>query len=130
MLAKSSKFSKRKNQVFEGAVITGVFVVVFVGVIGFFIFQNVKIGQKRSDLEGKLQELQAQALELSSQKKVLEENIAGTQTNEYQEKVLREQGLYKKKGEQVVTVLPPEATAESVPVKEEEKRAWWNPFRW
>jgi len=81
-------------------------------------------------LEEKLQELQTQMTELSVQKATLEENVQDTQTQEYQERVLREQGLYKKEGEQVVTVLPPEVPAETAPVKEENNRKWWNPFSW
>ena len=130
MIARSIKFGKKRKRVFEGAVVSAVFVGVFVLVMGFFIFQNVAIGQKRSGLEERLGELQAQMAELSSQKAALEENVEDIQTQEYQEKVLREQGLYKKEGEQVVTVLPPEAPAESASVEEEKERKWWNPFSW
>lgn len=115
---------------FENVVAGGAFVVIFASISGFFVFQNVKMSQKRSDLEGTLQELQAQASELARQKEQLEGDITEIQTEEYQEKVLREQGLYKKEGEQVVTVLPAEATTETVPVKEEKDRKWWNPFTW
>lgn len=130
MLARKSKFGKRKNRLFESVVVSGVFAAVFVLVIGLFIFQNVKMGQKRADLEKRSQELQAQVRELSAQKEALEANVEKTQTEDHQEKVLREQGLYKKEGEQVVTVLPPEITEESAPVKEEKDRKWWNPFSW
>lgn len=131
MVAKISKFGKKKNSFLENVVVSLVFVVVFFGIIGFFVYQNVKIGQKRSDLENRLWELQAQVSELSLQGAVLEENIAETQTEEYQEKVLREQGLYKKEGEQVVTILPAEDTTESTSPEEEKKtRKWWNPFSW
>ena len=130
MLTKKSKFGKRRNKLFESVVVSGVFVAVFVLIIGLFIFQNVKIGQKRGDLEKRAQELQAQVDELSVQRKVLEANAAEAQTQEYQEKVLREQGLYKKEGEHVVTVLPPENVEGAAPVKEEKARVWWNPFSW
>jgi len=130
MIAKNSKFAKRRNQLFKSVIVSGVFALVFVLVIGFFIFQNVKMGKKRTELEGKLQELQTQMNELSTQREKLEANVAEMQTEEYQEKVLREQGLYKKEGEQVVTVLPPEVTAETAPVEEEKERVWWNPFTW
>ena len=130
MLTRKIKFGKKRKRLFESAVVTGVFVVVFVLIVGLFIFQNVKIGQKRADLEKRAQELQAQVVELSAQREALEANVAEAQTQEYQEKVLREQGLYKKEGEEVVTVLPPEVPAESAPVEEEKDRKWWNPFSW
>jgi len=125
-----AKLGKRKKRLFESVVVTGVFIGVFVLIVGLFIFQNVKIGQKRGDLEKRAQELQAQVQELSVQRQALEANVEKTQTQEYQEKVLREQGLYKKEGEQVVTVLPPEATVETEPVQEKKERVWWKPWTW
>lgn len=130
MVAKISKFGKRKSKSFENVIAVAVFVALLVGIMGLFAYQNVKIGQKRSDLEQRLQELQAQVQELSLQGAALQESVAQTQTQEYEEKVLREQGLYKKQGEQVITVLPPE-TAEEPPKPEEKKeiKDWWNPIR-
>ncbi len=131
MVAKISKFGKRKRQVFEGMVAGAVFVIVLVGIMGFFVYQNVSTYQKRAGLESRLQELQEQAGELTLQKEMLEAAVADTQTEEYQERVLREQGLYKKEGEQVVTVLPPEPTQEAMPQeKSAEERVWWKPWTW
>ena len=130
MIARNTKFGKRRNRVFESAVVSGVFVGVLLLIIGLFIFQNVKMGQKRADLEKRAQELQTQVADLSAQREALEANVAEAQTQEYQEKVLREQGLYKKEGEQVVTVLPPEEIPEDQQPKKEKQRVWWNPFTW
>jgi len=131
MVAKISKFSKQKRQVFEGVLAAAVFVIVFGGIVGFFVFQNVNTYQRRAGLENRLQELQAQASDLVRQKEILEAAVADTQTEEYQERVLREQGLYKKEGEEVVTVLPPEDESEVVPRKENTKeRVWWQPWTW
>ncbi|HEY4509607.1 MAG TPA: septum formation initiator family protein [Candidatus Paceibacterota bacterium] len=130
MITRNIKFGKRRKRLFESVVVSGVFAVVFVLIVGLFIFQNVKMNSKRSDLEKRAQELQAQVQELSLQREALQANAEKTQTQEYQEKVLREQGLYKKEGEQVVTVLPPEAPAETEPMPEKKDRIWWNPFTW
>jgi cell division protein FtsB len=130
MVAKLSKFGKKKSTLFENTVAIVVFTGILSIIIGFFIFQNVKIAGKRADLEDHLQELQAQANALSEQKAGLQEDIANTQTQEYQEKVLREQGLYKKPGEDVITVLPPEITIEEISSEEQKQRTWWNPFTW
>ena len=130
MISKNKKFGKKKNKLFESVAVSGVFAAVFVLIVGLFIFQNVKMGGKRVDLEKRSQELQAQVRELSAQREALEANIEEAQTQEYQEKVLREQGLYKKEGEQVVTVLPPETPTGIEPVQEKKDRVWWNPFTW
>jgi cell division protein FtsB len=130
MISKNTRFGKKRKRLFESVVVSGVFVAVFVLIVGLFIFQNVKMGGKRADLQKRAQELQAQVAELSTQRETLQANVEETQTQEYQEKVLREQGLYKKEGEQVVTVLPPEVTVESAPVEEKKDRVWWKPWTW
>ena len=131
MVAKVSQFGKRRKKVFENVAVAVVFLAVCVLVIGFFAYQNVVIGKKRTELEGQLYSLQAHAGDLSLQKQELEGQIENKETAEYQEKILREQGLYKKPGEQVVTVLPAEEGAENVSGGEEgEERVWWKPWTW
>ncbi|MCH7604406.1 septum formation initiator family protein [Patescibacteria group bacterium] len=106
------------------------FLMVFGGGIGFLAYQNIKIYQKKSELQETLQFFEAQVVELSERKTELEESIEEVQSQEYQEKVLRERGLYKKPGEEVVTILPPEKTQDETSGEEEKKRIWWNPFTW
>lgn len=134
MVPKLSKFDKprmRKNRLPDSVLVSGVFIVFLLSMFAFFVYQNVNMDQKRSVLEGRLQDLRVQASELSTQRAILEANVADTQSEEYQEKILREQGLYQKEGEQVITILPPESTAEDVSSSEDEKnRLWWNPFTW
>lgn len=131
MVTKISKFRKKRNRLFGGAIASFVFAAALLAITGFFIFQNVIMSQKRSALEEKLQELQVQTSELSLQHEVLEANIADTQTEEYQEKMLREQGLYKKEGEEVVTILPAESAPEEISQnKDKKERAWWKPWTW
>jgi len=114
----------------ESIIVSGVFIVFLGSMFAFFIYQNVSIDQKRSVLEGRLQDLRVQASELSAQRAILEANVADTQSKEYQEKILREQGLYQKEGEQVITILAPEAAVETDPVEEKKDSVWWNPFTW
>jgi len=130
MVTKFSKFSKRKKSIIENTVAAVVFGFIFFGIVGFFLYQNITIGQKRADLENQLAALQTKAIELSAQQEELQEGVANTQTEEYQEKLLREQGLYKKEGEQVVTVLPPEESSNQSAEQNERERRWWNPFTW
>src|SRR3989344_5874649 len=129
MVAKVSQFGKRRKKVFENVAVAVVFLAVCVLVIGFFVYQNVVIGKKRTELEGQLYSLQAHEGDLSLQKQELEGQIENKETAEYQEEILREQGLYKKLGEQVVTVLPAEEGAENVSGRGEEKGFWGNPWR-
>ncbi|HEX9722336.1 MAG TPA: hypothetical protein VGA53_03660 [Candidatus Paceibacterota bacterium] len=130
MVAKFSKFSKRKKSIIENTAAAVVFGFIFFGIVGFFLYQNITIGQKRAGLENQLATLQTKAIELSVQQEELQEGVANTQTEEYQEKLLREQGLYKKEGEQVITVLPPKETSGQAGSKAEQQRTWWKPWTW
>ena len=130
MVARKLNFRKKDESAFQNIILLIVFVLIFGGLLTFFIFQNVKIGQKRGDLEDNLGVLQAQVGELSARKRQLQESIKETQSQYYEEKILREQGLYKKPGEEVVTILVPEEEQQAEVETEEEKRVWWNPFTW
>lgn len=92
------------------------------------MYQNTKLFQKRSELLKKTRELQAEIMRLTQEGIQLQAAITENQTPEYQEKILREQGLYQKPGEQVITILPPQTqTQVNQPPK---KKPWWNPFAW
>lgn len=125
-----AKKRKKRNSAFQNILVGVVFLFIFGGGIGFMSYQNIKINQKRGELEGKLQSLQAQTAQLSTRKAELAQQIGEIESEEYQEKLLREQGLYKKEGEEVVTVLPPEVVSGEVRQEEEQERAWWNPLTW
>jgi cell division protein FtsB len=130
MVAKNSTYGKKRYTAFQHLVISLVFVFVFSGIVSFFVYQNVKVSHKRGDLEEQYGALRAQVSELEEQKLMLEESIEATTTPEYQEKILREEGLYKKPGEEVVTVLPPEVEVVSEDDSEGEKKVWWKPWTW
>ena len=130
MVARKLNFRKKDESAFQNIILLIVFVIIFGGLLTFFIFQNVKIGQKRGDLEDNLGVLQAQVGELSARKRELQESIKETQSQYYEEKILREQGLYKKPGEEVVTILVPKEEQQAEAETEEEKRVWWKPWTW
>jgi len=130
MVTKNSRFGKKRYTAFQHLVISLVFVFVFGGIVSFFVYQNVKVSQKRGDLEEQYDALRAQVSELDAQRLMLEESIEATTTPEYQEKILREEGLYKKPGEEVVTVLPPEEEVVMGEDSEEQEKTWWNPLTW
>ena len=99
------------------------------GLGAFLIFYNIRIYQKRVELQERAENLKAQIASLEKNKSELESAIEIGTTEEYQEKVLREQGLYKKPGEEVVTIIAPEQVQEA---REQQRgsRSWWNPFTW
>lgn len=119
---------KTKKGSFQNIVFLSLFLIIFVGVVGALVVQNMKIYQKKSELSKKERELKAQIEQLRTQTFELESVVTESQTQEYQEKVLREQGLFKKPGEEVVTVLAPEGDTDTT--QEESKKVWWDPRTW
>ena len=95
----------------------------------FLVFHNIRIYQKRVELQERAEDLKSQISSLESRKSELESAIQVGTTQEYQEKVLREQGLYKKPGEEVVTIIPPEQIQEEQK-QQQASRVWWNPWSW
>ncbi len=133
MVSRKGRFRKSRKSAFQSIVARLVFLVLLGGGIGFLAIQNVKINQTRVELRDKLQTLQAEASELASKKGELEKRLQTVGSEEHIEKILREQGLYQKPGEEVITVLPPEN--QEVHQKEgqqqsPQKRSWWNPWTW
>lgn len=92
----------------------------------FLIFYNLRIYQKRAELQERVHELQGQIQELSQREQQLQRQLELSATAEYQEQVLREQGLYQKPGEEVVTIVPLEEPEQ----KQQQDKAWWNPWTW
>ena len=128
MIAKRRNKRKERLENIQSIIVAVVFLVVITAVLGFFIYNNFSINSRRGDLEERKQELQAQLLELQLRQSDLEATIEYSDSEEFQEKILREQGLFQKPGEEVITVLPPEVGEK---VEGEEKgRVWWNPLSW
>ena len=128
MISKT-RFRNKKMSRLRDTVFPGMLLVLGLGLGLFLIFHNIRIYQKRVELQERAESLKAQIASLGERKSELESAIEMGATQEYQEKVLREQGLYKKTGEEVVTIIPPEQQ------REEQKQArgsrvWWNPFSW
>ena len=126
MVAKVSRFRKKHGSSTIKKVFGWSFLVL-IGLLGLFlIFYNVRIYQKRAELEERAKELQLKIVELSQQEKELQEQFEISNTKEYQERVLREQGLYQKPGEEVVTIVPLKEPER----KEQKERVWWDPSTW
>lgn len=123
------RLRKKKIGKLRDTVFLTMLLVLGLGLGAFLIFYNIRIYQKRAELQGRLENLKNQIASLEARKNELESVIQVGTTQEYQEKVLREQGLYKKPGEEVVTIIPPEQVQEEQK-QARESRAWWNPWSW
>ena len=128
MIAKRKRFHKDKESVIQNIVLALLFFAIFFGITGLLVYNNLNIQGKRGELDSKVEALRSRIVELEAQKTELEESGLKIDNVEYQEELLREKGLYKKPGEEVITILLSDEQ-ESFG-KEKEKRTWWNPLTW
>ena len=95
-------------------------VVLLIGALGFLVFSNWNISQKRSVLKEQIEFLKNEIQTAESRSLKLEAGILDTEKDSYWEGKIREQG-YKKEGEEQVVVLPPNGIEKNTVV---EKNFW------
>ena len=126
MVAKFSRFRKR-HESSRAKKVFGWSLLILIGLLGLFlIFYNLSLYQKRAELQERARELALEIAVLSQREEQLQQQLEISSTEEYQERVLREQGLYQKPGEEVVTIIPLKEPEQ----KEQKEKVWWNPFTW
>lgn len=125
MVAKPVQYRKR-GVLYRIALAGGVlFLVAFMGML---LASNIKMTKKAQELQETKSYLSEKKDNLAREQDDLRIGVAQMQSAEYQEKVLREKGLYKKPGEEVITVLSPKNVSSKISA--EKTRVWWNPFTW
>src|SRR3989338_11233243 len=112
---------------FQNLFLAGLFVFLVVGIGGVLLFNNIQLYGRTQELRSRAEELRLQKANLEAQKARLQTDITQSQTPEYQEKILREKGLYQKPGEQVITVVPQE---QKQGAPEKPANVWWDPRTW
>ena len=91
MIARITRFRKKRESSHAKKVFGWSFLVL-IGLLGLFlIFYNLRLYQKRIELQERTRELQLEIAELSQREKLLQRQLEMSITTEYQEKVLREQ---------------------------------------
>lgn len=115
------KFERKRKRSLQDIFFPIFLGVLFIIIVVFLIFSNLKISKRRSELTERLMQLRQEAQLLEERNEQLEAGVSQTLEIDYTEKVLREKGLYKKEGEEMVVILPPEEEEE---VEEEEKSIW------
>ena len=124
-----SKFKKNKKASFFRDLFFSVFIIIFILlIVGFFIITNWKINKKRAVLTARVESLRKEIQILEEKNKELKEEISQSGSEEYLEKVAREQLGLKAPGEEVV-VINKEEKEEQPEIKQNEKN-FWNPKSW
>lgn len=121
MITKSKKEKKNdlRSLVFGALILLMIF-----GATGFFLYSNVRLKQKREDLDSKLKSLQQELQELEKQNEELKSGINRSGTESFEKEKLYEQG-YVEQGAQQVVVLPPE---EEIKEENPEQKNFWQKF--
>lgn len=124
-----SKFKKNKKASFFRDLFFPVFIVIFILLIaGFLIITNWKINKKRAVFTARIESLRKEIQILEEKNKELKEEISQSGSEEYLEKVAREQLGLKAPGEEVI-VINKEEKEEQPEIKQNEKN-FWNPKSW
>ena len=121
MVAKFRKSKKNPYQTLFFSIFLGL---LFSVMVGFLVFSNWKITQRRAELTTKIEALKKEIQILEEKNQQLRAGILQIEKESYWEEKIRQEG-YKKPGEEQVVVLPPEEKE----LKEEEKNLW-NPQNW
>jgi cell division protein FtsB len=88
--------------------------------VGFFIFTNISVGQKRVEMIQKIDSLKAEINELEQKNGGLKATLINSEDSNYLEEEARSQG-YKMPGETQVVVIPNEEFDKS----SEKKTGFW-----
>lgn len=117
---------KKKYKKKRGKSLQNIFLPLFLGflfliIIISLIISNWKISKRRSEFNERILRLRQEIQVLEERNEQLKTGVSQTLQSDYAEKILREKGLYKKKGEKMVVILPSEEEEEN---KEEEKSIW------
>ncbi len=103
MVSKFKSFKKSSQRTVFSSILIWV---LLLAVIGFLIFSNLKISQKRAELSAKIEDLTKEIQILEEKNQELQAGIAKTGSESYWEERIREQGFVKE-GEKAVVVKPP-----------------------
>lgn len=118
---KNKKVSHRHN----------IFSLILIGIallliIGFLAVTNLKISQRRAKFVARIEALKKEIAILEQKNKELKEGISQAGSQEYLEKVAREQLDLKAPGEEVVVVTKEKKEEKAV----EKEKNFWNPQNW
>ncbi len=119
MVAKFKKIKKRDEK--ENVFFSILLGFLFIGVLGFLIFSNTKINQRRAELMSQIESLKKEIQTLEKKNTEFRSGIIETQTEDYQKGELYEQG-YIEEGAKQVVVLPPKE--ENGTVAPQSKNLW------
>jgi cell division protein FtsB len=124
MVAKKRKYKKGSK---SDKALTGLLMFFDVLIIGFLVLGNLKLLSETRQISTQFLDINQELERLELKNQELEEVFSIASQDEYAEKLLREKGLYKKEGEEVVVITRdnvPEGSAKQA--SENETASIWD----
>jgi len=118
MIAKKRKNRKSYKTIF----FSSIFGLLILAIIAFLVISNWKINERRQEMSAKIESLKKEIQQREEKNSQLKLGTSQSQSQDYLEKVARENLDLKKPGEEVVVVKPVSSTTEQV--SGEEKNLW------
>ncbi|MBU2545192.1 septum formation initiator family protein [Patescibacteria group bacterium] len=118
----------KKYKSIKERIISVILILIVVFFIGFFVVINWKINKRRSVLSEQVLTLEQEVREMEEKNRDLKNKKEETESDEYIEKVAREQLDLKKPGEEVY-VVQEEGSASAEASADEEKQTWWDKIK-
>jgi len=101
MITKKRRYKKGNKQDKE---LMGLLVFLDILIIGFLVFGNLKLYAENKAINRQCVNINKELEQLENKNRELKELFAFTSEEEYIERILREKGMYKKAGEEVVVI--------------------------
>lgn len=114
MIAKKGKYKKGNK---EDKALMGLLIFLDILIIGFLVFGNLKLYAENKVISNQYSNINKELRQIEGKNRELEELFAFTSEEEYTERVLREKGMYKKAGEEVVVITRDNALGDSIEQK-------------
>jgi len=118
-----ANFKKLKKRSWPAIVFSIFLVLLAIAAVGFLVFTNWKIDQRRAELQEKREVLDKEIQVLEEQVASLQAGIRQTETDDYQTEKLYEEGYFPT-GSVPIVVLPPEEEAAEKDKTTEGKNPW------
>lgn len=115
-----TKKRKKEKHFPENLIYTLLILILFFGAVAFLIISNIRINQKRAEMNERIDSLKKEIQVLEEKNQQLKAGLSQIQEESYWEEKIREQG-YKKPGEEVAIILSSEGSEKSEQI---EKNFW------
>jgi len=112
------KSVKKKSHDWDAIISIALIVFVNVAIVAFLVVGNVRLFVKKQDMRAQLIDLNQEVQQLAQKNQELEKTFSEATSTDRVESVMRDEGQYKKSGEQVVVVVGNEQNNQQVPVVE------------